>query len=582
MKESLLTEVFSQAILFLVLSAIIIPLLRSIKIPIALGYLLAGIAMGPYGISALGNDIPMLSDFTFQDTTHVKMLAEFGIILLLFVIGLEMTPRRLWQMRDLVFGLGGLQVTISAIIIGAIAYSWGNSPQTSVLLGLSLALSSTAIVIQWLHEQKLFVTPTGRTTFSVLLFQDLAVIPILFLLTIFTAQTDQNIAAFISISLAKMILTVLVIYLLGKKILKPVFVFANRHGGAEVFMALSLLVIIATASIAQLAGISMALGAFIAGLLLSDTEYRHEISTLIIPFKSMLLGIFFISFGMGIDLNYLTEKPIWLALSVIGLMSIKTAITYLLCRFWKHSNAISLESAILLSQAGEFGLLVTGSALTLGLMAPDVGQFMLLTVGITMIATPIIAPIARKIAEHIEDIHNESDNSLKASEEEEKKQHVVIFGFGRIGQTIADVLTHEGLEIHGFEKNIDNVRASRAKSMPVYYGDASRKATIEAAQLDNAICAVITIDDPQTTLKIVRLIRARYQKIPLIVRSYDQTIVERLNEYEYVYIVPEHIFISLKLAEKILQNSGYQEDETMRALQSLHEHITPSAKVAAE
>ncbi len=580
MKESLLTDVFSQAILFLVLSAIIIPLLRSVKIPIALGYLLTGIALGPYGIGTLSNSIPALSFITLQDTTHVKMLAEFGIILLLFIIGLEITPRRLWQMRDLVFGLGGLQVLISAAIIGTIAYYWGNNIQVSVLLGLSLALSSTAIVIQWLHEQKLFVTPMGRTTFSILLLQDLAVIPILFLLTIFTADSGENIGTFLSISLAKMILTVFAMYFLGKKILKPVFIFANRHGGAEVFMALSLLVIVTTASIAHLAGLSMALGAFIAGLLLSDTEYRHEISSLIVPFKSMLLGIFFISFGMGINLHFLAEKPVWLLLSVIGLMSIKATVIYALCRFWKQSNAISLESAILLSQAGEFGLLVTGSALALGFMEQNVGQFMLLTIGITMIATPIIAPLARKIGASLETKHAESNHDLKASEEE-KIQHVAIFGFGRVGQSVAEVLTHEGLEIHGFDKNADHVKQARAKSVPVYYGDASRKTTIEAAQLDKALCAVITIDDPQITIKIVRLIRARHTKIPLIVRSYDQAITDKLNEYEYVYIIPEHIFISLKLSEKILQSCGYQEEETFRALQSLHEHITPTTSKAS-
>ncbi len=579
MKESLLTDVFGQAILFLVLSALIIPFLRSVKIPIALGYLLTGIALGPYGIGTISNSIPALTHITLQDTAHVKMLAEFGIILLLFIIGLEITPRRLWQMRDLVFGLGGLQVLITATIIGTIAFTWGNNAQVSILLGLSLALSSTAIVIQWLHEQKLFVSPMGRTTFSILLLQDLAVIPILFLLTIFTADSGENIGAFLSISLAKMIVTVLAMYFLGKKILKPIFIFANRHGGAEVFMALSLLVIITTASIAHLAGLSMALGAFIAGLLLSDTEYRHEISSLIVPFKSMLLGIFFISFGMGINLQFLAEKPIWLIISVIGLMSIKGVITYILCRLWKQSNAISLESAILLSQAGEFGLLVTGSALTVGFMEQDVGQFMLLTIGITMIATPVIAPLARKIGAHMETKNSENNENLKASNEE-KKQHVVIFGFGHVGQTVADILTHEGLEIHGFDNNIDHVKQARTKFVPVYYGDASRKSTIEAAQLDQALCAVITTDNPQTTSKIVRLIRARYSKVPLIVRSYDQDITDKLNEYEYVYVIPEHILISLKLTEKILQSTGYQEEETLRALQSLHEHMTPKTSAS--
>lgn len=567
MKESLLIDVFAQAGLFLALSALIIPLLRSLNIPIVLGYLLAGIALGPYGMGALSDNFPILSHFTLQDAAHVKMLAELGIILLLFVIGLELTPRRLWQMRDLVFGLGGLQVVITAVTIGMIAYFWGNNVQISILLGLSLALSSTAIVIQWLHEQKLFITPMGRTSFSILLLQDLAVIPILLLLTIFTADITGNVFEYISLTLIKMIATVVALVIIGKKILRPVFIFANRHGGAEVFMALSLLVIVATSSIAAMAGLSMALGAFIAGVLLSDTEYRHEISSLIIPFKSMLLGIFFMSFGMGIDLNFMMQKPVWLGLSVIGLMTLKAVIIFILCKLWKQSTAISIESALLLSQAGEFGLLVTGSALTIGFMEQSIGQFMLLTIGLTMLLTPLIAPLARKVGEFIEARHHEQNKNL-STPEEHKTQHVVIFGFGRIGQSIAHILCQEGVDILGFEKNTDRVHQARLKSIPIYYGDATRKNTLDAAGLADALCAIVTIDDPQAAMKIVKSIRARYANIPIIVRAYSQEEAQSLGAIEYVYVIPEYELISMKLAEQVLQKCGFQEEETYRALQT--------------
>ncbi len=561
MKESHLTELFWHAGFFLALSALVIPMLRYFKIPVALGYLFAGIAMGPYGLGALAPHLPVFDGFSLKEAEHVKILAELGIVLLLFVIGLELTPRRLWQMRSLVFGLGGAQVLITASLIGIIAFWWDNAVEVSVLLGLSLALSSTAIVTQWLHEQKLFVTHVGRTSFSILLFQDLAVIPILLLLTVLSVDMNENIVEFVSLSLLKMGVTVVAIYFVGKIILKPVFVFANTHGGAEVFMALSLLIIVVSASIASYAGLSMALGAFIAGLILADTEYRHEISSLIVPFKSMLLGIFFLSFGMGINLYFIATKPVWLFLSVIGLMVMKAAIIYALCKLWKLPTAVAAESSILLSQAGEFGLLVVGSALTAGLMAENVGQFMLITVGMTMLLTPIIEPLARKVGIYIEN-KNQDKSDYDARNAEEKKQHIVIFGFGRVGRTVGDILSKEGFQILGFDRSIERVHEARLKSAPVYLGNVARKTTYEAAQLDEAICVVITIDDATITKQIVKNLRSVNASIPIVVRAHNMDDVKAFSTMEKVEAIAEHMIVGTKLSEKVLLHCGYKEDET--------------------
>ena len=560
MKESLLTDVFWQAGIFLVLAALIIPVLRYCKIPAALGYLLVGIAFGPYALGAATETFPLLTAISLQESEHVKILAELGIVLLLFVIGLELTPRRLWQMRSLVFGLGGAQVLLSAGIIGAIAFMWGNNTQVSILLGLSLALSSTAIVIQWLHEQKLFSSSVGRSSFSILLFQDLAVIPILFFLIILTADTEQNILNFVACSSFKMCATVLALYFVGKWALKPVFLFANKHGGAEVFMALSLLVIVTSASVASLAGLSMALGAFIAGLLLADTEYRHEIAALITPFKSMLLGIFFLSFGMGINLSFIAEKPFWLLISVAGLMSLKGMVIFILCKIWKQTTAVAAESAILLSQAGEFGLLIVGSALTAGLMEENVGQFMLITVGMTMLITPIIAPLARRVGAHIEE-KSHDEKSYHAKQADNKQQHIAIFGFGRVGRAVADALCQEGFDILGFDHNAETVNRSRSKSRSVYLGNASKRATIKAAQLEKALCAVITLDDANATKEIVKLIRKMHPHIPIIVRAHDLEDQQSLEAYEDVDAITEHTLISNKLSERVLAHCRLFDNE---------------------
>ncbi len=555
MKESLLTDVFLQAGLFLVLAAIIIPILRYFKIPVALGYLLAGIALGPYGLGVMIEHFPMLEAVSIKDDQTLKILAEIGIVLLLFVIGLELTPRKLWQMRDLVFGLGGAQVVITALVVGAIAFLWGNSAQVSVLLGLGLALSSTAIVIQWLHEQKLFASPAGRSSFSILLFQDLAVIPILLLLTILSADLGEDVFQFVSLSLFKMFATVLVIYFAGKLLLKPLFLFANKHGGSEVFMALSLLVIVVSASIASMAGLSMALGAFIAGLLLADTQYRHEISSLIVPFKSMLLGIFFLSFGMGINLLFITQEPLWLGLSVVGLMMIKAVIVFALCKIWRQTTAVSAESAILLSQAGEFGLLVVGSALAVGLIEESVGQFMLITVGITMFITPLIAPLSRRVGHYLENKHHANKN-YHASQVDDLSKHIVIFGFGRIGQGVADVLCREGYKILGFDKNIERVNEARSGSRPVYLGNAAMQTTLKAAHLDTALCATITLDDPDATRSIVQSIRNINSTIPIIVRAHNSADMEIFEQDEHTDVIAEHLLISNMLSEKILSHCG--------------------------
>jgi CPA2 family monovalent cation:H+ antiporter-2 len=348
-----------------------------------------------------------------------------------------------------------------------------------------------------------------------------------------------------------MFATVLVIYFAGKWLLKPLFLFANKHGGSEVFMALSLLVIVASASIASLAGLSMALGAFIAGLLLADTQYRHEIASLIIPFKSMLLGIFFLSFGMGINLLFITQEPVWLALSVIGLMAIKAAIVFVLCKLWKQTTAVSAESAILLSQAGEFGLLVVGSALAAGLMEEAVGQFMLITVGITMFITPLIAPVSRKVGQYFEGKDHARKN-YHTSQIEDLSKHIVIFGFGRIGQAVADTLCREGYAILGFDKNIERVNQARSVSRPVYLGDAAKQTTLKAARLDTALCVTITLDDPEATRSIVQSIRNLNRTIPIFVRAHNSADMEIFDQDENTDVIAEHLLISSILSEKIL------------------------------
>jgi Kef-type K+ transport systems, membrane components len=320
-------------------------------------------------------------------------------------------------------------------------------------------------------------------------------------------------------------------------------------------MALSLLVIVVSSYIASMAGISMALGAFIAGLLLADTQYRHEISALIIPFKSMLLGFFFLSFGMGINLAFILQQPLWLGLTVIGLMLMKAVIVFVLCKIWKQTTAVSAESAILLSQAGEFGLLVVGSALAVGLMEEAIGQFTLITIGITMLLTPLIALVSRRVGHFLENKDHAKKN-YHVSQVDNLNKHIVIFGFGRIGQGVADVLCREGYEILGFDKSIERVNKSRSGSRPVYLGDAVMPSTLKAAQLDKALCATITLDDAAATRSIIESIRRISSTIPIVVRTHNSEDMEMFDLDEHTDVIAEHLLISGMLSEKILSHCG--------------------------
>lgn len=568
MKESPLLEVFMYASFFLAIAAIIIPLLKKIKVPAVLGYLCTGIIFGPQALGLLADDYPFLKYITLQNSDNITLLSELGIVFLLFVIGLELTPKKLWNMRNLVFGLGAAQVTISSIVIGMVAYSWGNSLEASILLGLGLSLSSTAIITQFLHENKLFRTRPGQASFSILLFQDLAVIPILLLITVFTAETgEQSITEYILGILGKMVAAVIAIILIGKYCLRPIFSFSNKYGGAESFIALSLLVIVISASIAGMAGLSLALGAFIGGLLLAETNYSHEVSSTIIPFKSMLLGIFFISFGMSIDLHFITDRPVWLILSAFGLMGIKFMIIFLLARLWKLPKSIAVESALLLPQAGEFGLLVVGSSIIYGLMTNEVGQFMFLTIGLTMILTPIINPMAHRVGSYI---RSREEQSIYSEDEydEEISEHVIILGYGRMGQTISEILSKEGIKYISFDNKTDPIKSGKIRKAPVYYGDVTKKSTLKAARVDKATCIIITIDQTELVEIVYKNIRALNSDIPIIIRVRNRRDLSHLNLVNS-HIIPDYLSTSYLMAEKALEYNGFSSQESLTIVSSL-------------
>jgi len=391
-------DAYSDALVVLATAGIVVPVVRRWGLSPVLGYLAAGALLGPLGLGSLINAFPFLYWVTVVDAKNVAGIAELGVVFLLFLIGMELSYERLKAMRRLVFGLGSLQIALSTAVIGGIAVLVGNTPAVSIILGACLALSSTAIVVEVLSNQGRLATTAGRASFSVLLAQDLAVIPILLFVSILGAGAGSSVVIGIVLALLNAILTVAAIVVIGRLLLRPLFRLVASAGTSELFVAAALLVIIAAAVAAAMAGLPMALGAFIAGLLLAETEFRKAIETTIGPFKGLLLGLFFFTVGMNIDFRELARHPLWLFVSVIGLIGIKSILLASLARIFRLPRSAAIETGLLLGPGGEFAFVGIGMATTLGLVSANVASFTLAVTSITMALIPVLAHFARRLA----------------------------------------------------------------------------------------------------------------------------------------------------------------------------------------
>jgi CPA2 family monovalent cation:H+ antiporter-2 len=553
-----------EILIFLAAAGLVLPVALRLRVNPVLGYLAVGGAIGPFGLGLWAADMPLLSHLVISDLEGVRTLAELGIIFLLFTIGLELSLDRLWAMRRLVFGLGGLQVCVTAAAIAAIALAFGNPVPAATVFGAALALSSTAIAMQILVQSRRLATPLGRTSFSILLLQDLAVVPIMLLVGMLAAQPGGGVAADVAAALAKAALAIGAIYALGRLVLRPVLHLVAQARSREMFMAAILLVALGTALMTAAAGLSMALGAFLAGLLLAETEYRHEIEVDLEPFKGLMLGLFFVSVGMGIDWRLVAEMPVRLIASVVGLIALKAAIVAALCRAFGLPRHTAIEAGLLLGQAGEFAFIVIGMALTLGLVQDAAGQFMLIVAGLSMLATPPVAALARRAAAGLE----RSASAAAAAEPIEPLDgHVVVAGFGRVGRMLAAALQAEAVPFVAVDPDPGTVARGRADGLPVFFGDASRLDMLERAHVAAAAGVVITMDDFAAAERIVRGIRLRWSSVPIYVRARDSAHARLLIAAGASSAVPETVEASLQLAGRVLEGLGVDEDIVRRRLE---------------
>ncbi len=544
-----------EAVIFLVAAGLVIPLVRRLHISPMLGFLLVGIAVGPHSLAQLADQYTWLQHVLITDVEGITALAELGVVFLLFMIGLELSFERLWGMRRLVLGMGNAQILLSGLVIGLIAYQFDNSLQVSVVLGSCLALSSTAMVVQIITEQGRFGTAIGQGSFAILLAQDIAVVPILFLVGTFGAQTGGSFLGDLGLAFGTALIAIVAILGIGRLIVRPLFRLVSGTHSPELFMAATLLIIIATAAITHSAGMSAALGAFLAGLLFSETEYCHEIEVNIEPFKGLLLGLFFMSVGMGINLMEIASNPVWLALSIVGLFLIKAVITTIIARFYGFTTGQSLEMGLLLGQGGEFAFVVIGLAIALSLLPLDTAQFMLIVVSATMLLTPLVARLAQRIGIHFEQRTPETSEEINLPPELSK--HVVIIGYGRTGKLLTALLDRQKIPHVALEKDANRVAHMRAKGAPVYVGDATRQAILEKVHIHQAAALVISTDNDVAAERVLQTARKMAPDLPIIVRAHDDEHAARLLDMGATQIVPEVLEAGLHMGQLLLENVGF-------------------------
>lgn len=557
MSESHTLPFLREALVFLTLSGILIPLLQRFRVNQIVGFLAVGVLLGANGLALWIDTFPWLAHITFHETEGVAQLAELGVIFLMFMIGLELSAERLWALRKWVFGAGTAQVLLSAACIGVLAWAFGNRWPNALVLGLVLALSSTAVVVQLLTQRQALGTPLGQATFSVLMLQDLAVVPVLILIDLLGPRgAGDDVGTAVGLTVLKSVLVVGLIVVFGRRLIQPVFRAFAQQRQPEVFMALTLLISMSMAGLTAAAGLSMALGAFLAGLLLAETEFRHEVEITIEPFKGLLMGLFFMSVGMGIDVRAILHDPVWLPLSVVGLIALKAAIVAVLFRAGGLSWGRSIEGGFLLGQGGEFAFIVVGVAAASGLMDRQTVQFILLVVGLSLFVTPMLARWGAMAGEALDARLRGPRDTTVVDETDVSGGHVVITGFGRVGRLAADVLSRQGVPWIAVEHDAARVAQWRSEGRPVFYGNASRPEMLQKLHVDRAAVVMVTMDQPAAALHAVQALRSACPHVPVVARSRDEDHARELLEAGATVVVPEAVEAGLQLTASALQALG--------------------------
>jgi monovalent cation:H+ antiporter-2, CPA2 family len=548
---------YKDFLIILLAAGVIVPLLVRIGINAILGFLLVGFLLSPGMLGSQLANLPMLQAFVISDAEGLTPLGELGVVFLLFLIGLELSFERLVTMRRLVFGLGGVQIIATGALFLALALAIGYaSPQALVIAAALAVSSSTAIVIQLLSDAKRMSSQTGRISFAMLLSQDLAVLPVLLVIGGLGRDTTDSLAQGLISALIGATVAVGLIVGVGRFLLRPFLRMVAGTGSSDFFMAGVLLIAVGTGIIANAAGLSMALGAFIAGLTLAETEYRRAIEATIEPFKGLLLGAFFLLVGLNLRIDGLLQEPIFIFGAALAIITLKVALIYVLARLFRISRGPSLETALLLGPCGEFALVVFTAAKGAGLLGLSDYNRLALIATLTMATIPLLARLGRRWSRQLTAARPQSSAEVVLLPPDESSPRIIVAGFGRVGKLLGTMLAEHKIPYLAIDSDAANASKERNAGFPVYFGDATNPAFLEKCGLKQALAIAVTMDNPSRVDTVVKVARAERADIKVIARARDERHAMRLYELGVTEAVPETIEASLQLGESLLVESG--------------------------
>ncbi len=542
-----------ELVAVLIAVCVAVPVSRRLGFGSVLGYLTAGIVIGPFGLSLV------------DDGDHILHIAEFGVVLLLFIIGLELQPSRLRALRRSVFGLGAAQVLVTSTLIYAAALAAGQRQAVAIVVGLALALSSTAFVLQILAEKKELVTRHGRSSFAILLFQDLAVIPILALIPVLSSAKHGDGHPLVDGLVAIVAIAALIAG--GRYLLRPAFRLVAARGGTEIFTAAALLVVIGAALLMEAAGVSMALGAFLAGVLLAESEFRHQLEAEIEPFKGLLLGLFFVAVGMTANLELLLQRPGELLGITIGLLTLKGLTLYGLGRSFGLPGSTSVRIAFLLPQGGEFAFVILGIAVGAGVMDRPLADFLIMVVTLSMLATPFLVTAGERLGRR--PVSDEGGRPYDSVETDDHK--VVIAGMGRFGQVVARLLHVRRIPFTAIEADATHVDFIRRFNASIYYGNIADPDMLRAARVDKADAFVVAVNDMNAAVRVIETLKSHYPRLKIFARARDRHSAHRFADLGVDYIIRENFVSSLELGRAVLEEIGDSAEVASRTMRRFRE-----------
>lgn len=562
------TSFLTDVLILLIAAVVIVASFRSLKMSPVLGYLVAGAAIGPYGLSII------------KEVETTAGIAEIGVVFLLFIIGLELSFERLRDMRRHVFGLGTLQVVLTGGLIAAALHYLAIPLTASMVVGFSLAMSSTAVVLQVVNERGEQASQPGRLSLAVLILQDFAVVPLLVLIPLLAQHHSHDaLAGIIALTLFKALIALVLIFILGRLFLRPLFRFIARIGSPELFAATTLLIVLGAAYATHHVGLSLALGAFLAGLLVAETEYEHQVAADIMPFQGLFLGLFFMSVGMSLDIDIILDQYLLIAAMALGLIFFKAGIIILLCRLYRIRTGNAFETGFLLAQGSEFGFILFGMAARESILTAEWAQLMMVIVTLSMALTPLMAGIGRRVGDWLE--KNRSGPTQRiGGDTSDLRNHVIIAGFGRRGKMLASLLALDKIPFVAVDMDPRDVSEARKKLLPVYYGDSSRVEVLQAIGADRAQMIIFTYAAPKTLEKAIATARQAFPEVKIVARAPDTMSATHLQELGAHVVVEEALESSLHLGAALLRARGTVESEITRLMDRMrrqHGEMAPRA-----